>query len=194
MKMIKGDIDIDFPDRNKLLSIIPHVPASRLEQGELKKHNTGIYFQDIPINPISNIAAIDFQEAESRGYFKLDFLNVNVYKDIRDEEHLLRLMNKEPEWELLTQKIFVDQLFHLKGHSEILKKNCPNSVEQLAAVLSMIRPAKHYLIGKDWTTVMKEVWTKSEDGEYGFKKSHSIAYALLIVVQMNLICENGIIP
>ena len=53
----------------------------------------------------------------------------------------------------------------------------------------MIRPAKRDLIGKDWTTIMKTVWTVPETGEYYFKKSHATAYALAIVVQMNLICE-----
>jgi len=45
------------------------------------------------------------------------------------------------------------------------------------------------LIGKDWTTVMTTIWTKPEDGEYYFKKSHAVAYAQAVVVQMNLICE-----
>jgi len=36
---------------------------------------------------------------------------------------------------------------------------------------------------------MKEVWIKPENGEYYFKKSHSLAYAVAIVAQMNLICE-----
>jgi hypothetical protein len=53
----------------------------------------------------------------------------------------------------------------------------------------MIRPAKRYLIGKDWTTVMTEIWTKPENDEYYFKKAHAIAYAHVIVIQMNLICE-----
>jgi DNA polymerase III alpha subunit len=66
----------------------------------------------------------------------------------------------------------------------------PTSVEQLAAVLAMIRPAKRYLIGKEWTTVMTEIWEHSDtDVGYAFRKSHAVAYAMAIVVQMNLICE-----
>jgi hypothetical protein len=189
-KLEKGDIDIDFSDREIILSKIPHINAARIERGELKKHNTGVYLQRIPVNPISNIATIDFETAEKRGYFKLDFLNVSVYKDIKSESQLIELMNKEPLWELLLQEEFVNLLFHLKGHAEILKKTQPTSVEQLAAVLAMIRPAKRYLIGSDWTTVMKEIWAKPGNNEYYFKKSHAISYALLVVVQMNLICEN----
>jgi DNA polymerase III alpha subunit len=65
----------------------------------------------------------------------------------------------------------------------------PTNIEQLAAVLAMIRPAKRYLIGKDWTTVMDEVWAKPNNNDYFFKKAHAVAYAAAIVVQMNLICE-----
>jgi hypothetical protein len=65
----------------------------------------------------------------------------------------------------------------------------PTSILQLAAVLAMIRPAKRHLIGESWTTVMETIWTKPEDGEYYFKKAHAVAYAMAVVVQMNLICE-----
>jgi hypothetical protein len=37
--------------------------------------------------------------------------------------------------------------------------------------------------------VMTEIWTKPENDEYYFKKAHAIAYAHVIVIQMNLICE-----
>jgi DNA polymerase III alpha subunit len=65
----------------------------------------------------------------------------------------------------------------------------PKSIEELAAVLAVIRPAKRYLIGSDWSLVKKEVWQKPESDEYFFKKAHAVAYAAAIVVQMNLICE-----
>lgn len=180
------DIDLDFADREKILNIIDHVPASI--KGE-KKHNTGVYCHKIPVNPLTGCAAIDYNEAEQRGYFKIDFLNVSVYKDIRDEDHLNSLMNKEPLWDLLLQDEFVDLLFHLNGHGDILRKTCPTSVEQLAAVLAMIRPAKRHLIGQNWDTIMKEVWTKPTTNEYFFKRAHAISYAMVVVVQMNLICE-----
>jgi hypothetical protein len=53
----------------------------------------------------------------------------------------------------------------------------------------MIRPAKRYLVGKNWSIVNAEVWLKPDGNEYYFKKSHAMAYAHAIVVQMNLICE-----
>lgn len=180
------DIDIDFADRTKILDIIKHIPAT-LEDG--RKHNTGVYCQQIPVNPITGQASIDYNVAEERGYFKIDFLNVGIYQDIKDENHLNRLLETEPLWQLLQHEEFVNQLFHLNGHGDVLKKTCPTSVEQLGAVLAMIRPAKRYLIGKDWTTIMKEVWIKPETGEYYFKKAHAISYAMAVIVHMNLLCE-----
>ena len=184
------DIDIDFADRDHALKFIKHIPAAIKDtNGSFKKHNTGIYCTPIPYNPVNNLSNVDYKEAEERGYFKLDFLNVSIYKGVRDEVHLNQLMETQPLWDLLEQDDFTQNLFHVNGHGSILRQSKPRSIEQLAAVLAMIRPAKRYLIGKDWTTVMKEVWTKPENGDYFFKKSHATAYAVAVVVQMNLICE-----
>lgn len=182
------DIDIDFADRDKALNIIEHVKAKRQDQNQI--HNTGIYAQSIPYDPVTNIAGIDYKQAEERGYFKIDFLNVSIYKDVRNEAHLTQLMETEPLWELLLQDEFTDLLFHLKGHGTTLRKTQPTSVEQLAAVLAMIRPSKRHLIGKSWPEILMEVWTIPENNEYYFKKPHAVAYAMAVVVQMNLICES----
>ena len=180
------DIDIDFADRDVILSRIQHRVA-KLDNG--KKHNTGVYVTEVPHNPFNEIATIDHKEAEDRGYFKLDFLNVSIYKDVRNEAHLIELMDKEPLWELLGHKEFSDQVFHLNGHSELLKQLKPQSVEQLAAVLAMIRPAKRHLVNETWQTINDSVWTKPKDGAYYFKKAHAISYAMACVVHMNLLVE-----
>lgn len=184
------DIDIDFADREKILSVIKHVPASRLDNGVYKKHNTGVYCHAIPKNPITNLSAFDYEEAEKRGYFKIDFLNVGIYKDVRDENHLKQLIETEPLWDLLEQDDFTNLLFHVNGYGNILRAMKPKSVEELAAVLAVIRPAKKHLIGKPWDEVLKEVWLKPTTDEYYFKKAHAIAYAQAVAVQMNLICES----
>jgi len=183
------DIDIDFADRKKVLDVIPHIPAAMKENSTFKKHNTGVYCHAIPYNPLTDTASIEYKKAEDRGYFKIDFLNVGIYKDIRDEEHLKTLMEAEPLWDLLEQDDFSNLLFHVNGHGSILRQMKPKNILQLAAVLAMIRPAKRHLIGESWTTVMTTIWTKPEDGEYYFKKAHAVAYAMAVVVQMNLICE-----
>lgn len=183
------DIDIDFADRTQILNVIRHVKASRMEQDKTVAHNTGVYLQSIPYDPVTNLAGIEYKQAEDRGYFKIDFLNVNLYKDIKDEKHLQYLMNQEPLWDLLEDSSFSDLLFHVNGHGAVLKEMKPSSVEELAAVLAMIRPAKKYLRGRSWPEVMTEIWTKPENEEYYFKKSHAHSYAVLVVMHMNLLCE-----
>lgn len=180
------DIDIDFANRDDLLSKIDHRVA-RLTDGT--HHRTGVYFTEIPHDPVSNLATIDYKNAEERGYFKIDILNLNLYKDVRDEDHLYTLMNQEPIWELLEHREFVEKLFHLSSHYELVSKLKPKNIQQLAAVLSIIRPAKKYLQDANWDTIMREVWVKPDNGEYYFKHSHSIAYAMTVIVHMNLICE-----
>jgi len=184
------DIDIDFADRSHALNLIKTIPASIQDKdGTFKKHNTGVYCTAIPYNPLTGLSNIEYKEAENRGYFKIDFLNVGIYEGVKDEEHLVRLMEAEPLWDLLEQDDFVNLLFHVNGHGQILRQTKPTSVQQLAAVLAMIRPAKRYLIGKDWNTITAEVWTKPQGDEYFFKKAHAMAYAMAVIVQMNLICE-----
>jgi DNA polymerase III alpha subunit len=183
------DIDIDFADRTIALDHFKHVTAAIVDNGTFKKHNTGIYCTSVPYNPLTGISTIDYKQAEARGYFKIDFLNVSVYDGVRDRAHLKQLMETEPLWDLLEQDDFSNLLFHVNGHGSILKQMKPQSVEQLAAVLAMIRPAKRYLIGKTWNEINLEVWEKPVNDDYYFKKAHAVAYAMVVVVQMNLICE-----
>jgi DNA polymerase III alpha subunit len=180
------DIDIDFKNRTDLLSILQHRVA-KLPTG--KKHNTGVYVTEVPHNPVDLLSTVEYKDAAARGYLKLDFLNVNVYKDVRDEAHLVGLTKQEPIWELLTYDEFVDQVFQLSGHGNIVRQNPPTNLDQLAALLALIRPAKKHLIGKSWDVIMKDIWVKPTDGAYYFKKAHAYSYALLVVVHMNVLCE-----
>jgi len=183
------DIDIDFPDRKKILDIIKHIPA-RLEDG--KKHNTGVYCHEIPYNPLTDTASFDYKSAEERGYFKIDFLNVGAYHGVRNEEHLVQLLNTEPLWDLIYEKEVCDQLFHINGYHNLLSELKPASIIELAMVLAMIRPGKKHLIPickeEGFQTIKDEIWTKTDDA-YFFKKAHAVSYASVIVVQLNLICE-----
>ena len=183
------DIDIDFVDRDQALKFFKTIPASRLEKEKLTKHNTGVYFHQVPVCAEENLCAVPYNEAEEKGFFKIDFLNVGIYKGVRDDEHLEQLMNQEPLWDLLEDDSFVSLLFHVNGHGGILRQMKPTNVEQLAAILAMIRPANKYLVGESWSKILNEDWQKPESDEYYFKKSHATAYAMAIIVQMNLICE-----
>jgi hypothetical protein len=183
------DIDIDFANREQALELFEHAVAARKEDTDIKKHNTGVYFTSIPRDSRTNISTIDYKEAEDRGYFKVDFLNVGIYEGVKSEEHLTQLMNQEPLWDLLQDDSFTDLLFHVNGHGYLMKQMKPSSIEELAMCLALIRPAKRHLVGKTWTEIGQEIWTKPENGEYFFKKAHAVAYAQAVVVQMNMICE-----
>ena len=184
---IDSDIDIDFGDRDKLLQLIKHTSAAMRNVTPIRKHATGVYITEVPYDPANDIASIDYVEAESRGYFKLDLLNVHVYSQVRDELHLATLMS-EPNWDNLNKREFVENLIHLGNHYHSLKKmpEPVNSIPRLAMFLALIRPAKKHLIGEFWKEVAKTIWDKNTDG-YSFKKSHAIAYAHLVVVHMNLL-------
>lgn len=184
-----SDIDIDFGDRTEILDLIKHHPASIQNDGRLQKHNTGVYFTDIPTDPFLGIASIDHNTAESRGYIKVDLLNVGIYQQIESPEYLDELMCKEPPWHKLYESEFCAQLIHINGHYDTLIKmpEAVTSIPRMAMFLSVIRPAKRHLIGKSWKEVSETVWEKPIDGGYYFKKSHAVAYAHLVAVHMNLL-------
>ena len=183
------DVDIDFFDRDGVLKLFKHTPATIIKEDKTEKHKTGVYFHAVPEHPVTGHSSLDYKKAEDRGYFKIDCLNVSIYKNIKSEQELVEMMIQEPDWDMLKDATVVDQLFHLNGHFNIVNKLEPKTIEQLAAVLAIIRPAKRGLMYKDWVDIMKEVWVKPTDGSYFFKKSHAVAYAQAIVVQMNLIAK-----
>lgn len=188
----KSDIDIDFGDRNQILSLLKHTPASIIRDEKLTKHNTGVYFTDIPVDPYTGQCSLDYQIAEDRGYLKLDFLNVNLYQQVKNEEHLMQLMQQEPDWDKLYDTIFCEQLIHIGNHYNTLTKmpEPVNSIPRMAMFLSVIRPAKRHLIGLPWAEVSKTVFERPQDDGYYFKKAHAISYAHLVVVHMNLLTNS----
>ena len=187
----QSDIDIDLGDRTQALAHISHVPASILRDNKLVKHNSGIYVTDIPVDPFTGQASIDYQAAEARGYVKLDLLNVSLYTQINSEAHLTELMNKEPAWDRLYDPEYFARLIHVGSHYDTLLKmpEAVNTIPRMAMFLSVIRPAKRHLIGRNWAEVAATVWDKPVDDGYYFKKSHAVSYAHLVVVNMNLLTQ-----
>lgn len=188
----KSDIDIDFADRDQVIELLDVTPASILRDGQLVKHNTGVYATDVPIDPFTGQASLDHNSAEDRGYVKLDFLNVNLYKQVKNEDHLLELM-REPDWARLYDPEVCAKLMHVNGHYDLLLQmpEPVDTIARLAMFLAIIRPAKRNLAGKTWKDVALTVWDKPTDDTYYFKKAHAISYAQLVVVNLNLLCELG---
>jgi hypothetical protein len=190
---MKTDIDMDFADRNEALRHLPHIPASMTgRDGNFVRHNSGVYFQNIPINPFTELASIPYEEAEDLGYFKLDFLNNSIYAHVRDGVHLEQLRTQEPEWSLLDDPDFVAMLAHIHNHFDVVSSIKPQSVMDLAVCLALIRPAKKHLLNKSRAEIDKNIWVPPTDDTYWFKKGHAISYSLSIAVQMNLIVEQAL--
>lgn len=190
---VDTDVDIDVFDRDKLLKNLPHIDARIDREGdEYVKHVTGVYFQKIPYDPLTNMATIDHKDANEIGYMKIDFLNNSVYKGVCDEEHLNQLAAEEPQWDLLEHKDIVKKLVHIHNYADLVKRLKPTSIPQLAMILALIRPGKKHLQNKTWVEIEKDVWVKPTDGSYYFKKSHAHAFSLSIVVQLNLMVEEAL--
>ena len=186
MARVTTDIDIDFADRDSALAGLMHTPASNSAFG---RHPTGVYFQNIPEDPITGYAAIDFERAPEFGYFKIDFLNNSIYEGVRNEDHLIELINREPEWDMLEHREIVSMLAQIADHFNIVKLVKPKSVEDLAVVLALIRPSARKLLGASRAEIDKEIWELHKHHGDAYKRPHAIAYAVSIVVQLNLLCE-----
>ena len=188
---MSADIDIDMPDRAKVLELIQHTSARQVVNGKVKKHNSGIYVTDIPQDVVNACASIDYESAEERGYFKLDFLNMSVYQLIRDPAHYKQMLAAPTPWEKLWQDgAWAAQLVHVGNYTDLLKIMKPDSIPRMAAFISIIRPGKAHLQRKPWAEVFASVWDGDESQGYTFKKSHAISYAALVSLHMNLLNQD----
>ena len=184
-----ADVDIDFANRSQILEIINYVPARQENSGEVRKHNSGVFVTDIPTDPINNCSSIDYREADDRGYFKIDFLNQSVYELIKDQEHYDRMLAKPTDWNRLLDKSFCERVVHIGNYADLVAKMCPDSIERMASFIAIIRPGKAHLQGQSWETVFASVWDGDDSRGFVFKKSHSISYARLVALHINLLSE-----
>jgi hypothetical protein len=185
---MSADIDIDFADRNKILNLIQHTPARQTVDGRARKHNSGVYVTAVPQDAVSGCAAIEYQEAEQRGYFKIDLLNVSVYELIQNEEHYQELLTRPPTWSRLwLEPAWAEQLIHIGRYNTLLASMRPDSIERMAAFISIIRPGKAHLQNLPWDQVFDSVWDGDSSRGFVFKKSHAIGYAKLVALHMNLL-------
>lgn len=185
---MSADIDIDLGDRTQLLKLIQHTPARQLHQGQVRRHNSGIYVTEIPRDPIHGCAALDYEQAESRGYFKIDLLNMSVYQLVRDPAHYELMLKQEPNWSRLwTDTDWAASVVHVGNYTDLLKAMKPDSIVRMAAFISIIRPGKAHLQRRPWAEVFATVWDGDDSQGYTFKKSHALGYAHLVALHMNLL-------
>lgn len=197
-KKARTDVDIDVKNSKEVIEKLPCIRSVEIikEDGMLV-HKSGIHFDNIPVDPVSGYASIQYKEAERLGYQKVDILSQSAYEHVRDREHLKELMAHEPDWTLLLVPEIVEQLSQIKKHIALLQVWKPSTVDELAMFIAMIRPGKrHCQSMNSWAEVGATIWDYSTIGLDGagnklryFKKPHAYAYSLMIVVQLNALVE-----
>ena len=188
---MSADIDIDLADRDQLLKLIQATPARQLHQGQVRRHNSGVYVTDIPYDPVNACSAIDYEQAEQLGYFKIDLLNMSVYQLIKTPEHYETMLAQEPPWQRLwTDAEWAKQLVHVGNYTELLVAMKPDSIPRMAAFISIIRPGKAHLQNKPWAEVFESVWDGDDSRGFVFKHAHAIGYAALVSLHMNLLNQH----
>jgi len=191
------DVDLDVNDRARAASLFPNaIVASQVQKHKLVPHNSGLYFQKIPTDPTSGISSFPYKEAEEEGYFKVDLLPNHVYDLVASNDELEELLAARVDWRWFTDKRFYDnintkyRLTHLSKYHSLACQYPPKSVEDIAALIALIRPSKKHLKGKPWAEIKEHIWEKpTEDGGYFFKKSHAVAFALLVILHAQIIAR-----
>ena len=187
---MSADIDIDLADREQVLKLISATAARQTTQGQVRKHNSGVYVTDIPYDPVNECAAIDYETAEQRGYFKIDLLNMSVYQLIKSPQHYEQLLAQKPDWSRLwTDPEWAKQLVHVGNYTDLLAKMKPDSIPRMAAFIAIIRPGKAHLQNRPWREVFESVWDGDNSKGFVFKHSHSVSYAALVALHMNLLSQ-----
>jgi len=186
------DVDIDVPPSFKPQRLFPSwLQASVLTEDQLTRHPCGVYPQAMAKDPVTGLAAIPYDAAEQLGYLKVDFLHLNVYSHFSTRREIEELLKKEPDWTLLQLPSAQKKLFQLAKHGEMLSKLKPRSLEDLADCMALIRPGKKALIPlyeKHKGSVRAGLYAKDDEG-YSFKKSHALAYAMVVWLQLHLISQ-----
>lgn len=186
------DIDIDFKSDFDPLTIFNQaVRASMVQNNELKKHPCGIYLQNIPQDPLTKLSAIPYKESNSLGYFKIDCLHLNILEHFENKQQIRDLLYTEPDWTMMQDPNVIVKLFHLSKWPMVIDIVKPQTIEDVADCLALIRPKKQHLLQKYNTQnkeqLRQELYKQEQGDKTSFKKGHAIAYALVIVLQLHLI-------
>jgi len=193
------DIDIDLADDTAAKELFKGqlTLASRVENNELVKHLVGVYFQEIPEDPITGLAAVPCivsgeeprrDRALELGYFKIDFLHLDLLSKFKSKKEMRTLLRTPPDWSMLENPEIVKRIFHIHRHFDLVYQVRPTSVDQLADILMLIRPNKIGLLHKylkNPADVKEELCTKRDKTD--LRLSHAIPYAMLIVLNMHLL-------
>ena len=170
------DVDIDVAYRDDILKLFPEaLRGSQLSAGgnTLVPHNTGVYFQIMPVDPITGLTTFPYDIAEDLGYYKIDFIPFHIYEHVNDDDHLQEMIDiaESPDFpfEWFTERMFFEnnnqnlKLTHLGNYYELCQQYPPKYVFDVAILIALIRPRKNYLIGEKWADICEKIWLQLPD-------------------------------
>lgn len=190
MSSIRRSFDVDI-DTGSLCNRADYGIRAMVYNEDVCKilpHPSGVYLEKVPVDPVTGLCAFDYKYGDSVGFAKVDILTNKSYDIFKTKKELLMFSIMTPDWRWLLDEEFTANLPHIGKHHDTLVKIQPNTVEELADVIALIRPAKIGLIGqyrKQQSAVRRRLYSRPLDGTAYFKKSHAIAYAIMIVAVMN---------
>jgi len=190
-----GDIDIDVQSRTD--KSLYGIRAIIYDQDKLrvKPHPSGYYMDsDIPVDPETGMSALEYKESEELGFSKIDLLTATAYDRFKTKQEVLDAL-KNPNWDLLLDRSFVEKLPQLGKHFELVEMIKPQNIQELADILALIRPDKKHLVDKyiaNKEHIRPNIYRRGKGG-YRFKKAHAIAYAHQIVCVMNKCDVKGLL-
>lgn len=192
----KFDIDIDVKSKTQKDAYGVRSYVYNEERMKLVPHPSGYFLQsedlvmnDIPVDPETGMTALSAKEGEEYGFFKVDLLTNTAYDQFRNKKDVLNAMDfSKFDWSVFLDKDVVEKLPHMGKNFSVVRQLQPQSVEDLADILALIRPGKidlfdAYLENRERTR--KRLYKRPSNGGMYFKKSHAIAYAVMILVTLN---------
>lgn len=185
------DIDIDLKTDFDPKQYFPNaVRASMVHNNQLVKHSAGVYFQVVPEDKLTNFCAIPYDKAEEFNLMKIDFLHLSVLNYFESKEEIRHLIKVDPDWELLRSREVVQKLFQIHNQFDLVDQVQPKNIHELADVLALMRPGKRKLLPaylNNRKVIRTVLFKKMDATQYSYKKSHAIAYAMTIILQLHLI-------
>lgn len=191
MADVRREFDVDIDVTSKLVKedIGTRAMVYNEDAEKILPHPSGVYLEDVPVDPITGLCAFDYEYGSEHGFFKVDLLNNTVYDSFKSKDEILEILEQPIEWSLLDKESNVERLPHIGKHYELVEKVRPRSIDELADVLALIRPAKiglldEYLKNPELVRKNRLYTRPASDANY-FKKSHAISYAYMVVCAMS---------
>ena len=187
MTMIDFDIDIDVQSGVDKSQFGTRASIYNQETEKFLPHPSGIYLDEVPVDPETNRCAIPYDDPLLEDLDKIDILTNTSYDIFKSKQELLECLEREPDWNLLLDQKVLSKLPHIGKHFDLVSKIKPSSIQELADTLALIRPGKIGMLAdylKNPKLVRLNLYRKPKYGAY-FKKSHAISYAMMIKAILN---------